>query len=242
MFLILSLSLLLQATTASETAPKFVTQTEMNASIAAQKLELEKLRVALEDQIKELDFKQREGDSALEKRILPWEVVVGILGLSVLGIFYKIITLDKWMKKWIDDRLEQKFDDHTRAINAMIDDRNLEDRLKKQMRMLLLNGDGNRRTLSQLQGWGFKKVWVKALEDYQTDPKPEDYDLIILDQLNQEQVEQIMQALPSRVLVSYTKQHFNRFDNQGRVNLANSPMTLLARVVEAAKFIELEKT
>ncbi|MEZ4961213.1 MAG: NARF domain-containing protein [Saprospiraceae bacterium] len=178
------------------------------------------------------DFKEIHDDHTWYFRFFS---ILGIVLGSIAGVsFYQVFFgIRNRIRKEIGNTITR----NKETLLRLVDFQELEERFKANIPILVVSPDADARdTFKKTFGdMGFKKM------EHHTGSIPEKLDekLVVLNLLDKDQVSKFIELSGEKTLfVAYTKGTLDRHD---RLNFANSPMTLYARIMETVRFSELKK-
>ncbi len=172
-------------------------------------------------------------------------ISIGIGSLLALGI--SILHLFFWTGNRIKKKIRSIVNKDPKLLGKLIDQADKDRRVRERSKILLL-GKGGQETWATLKQLGFRELETAAFpENTELDEaafrsfKEKQYDLVVFDQLEAEQIDAYVLLSKMPIFVGFSPKRVN-VRNNDRINFANSPMTLYTRIQEAARYQELIKT
>ncbi|CAM2009572.1 NARF domain-containing protein [Acanthopleuribacter pedis] len=143
-------------------------------------------------------------------------------------------------KETFREELKETMRGEAETLYKVLDERDLQDTLVAETRILLLSSAETSATKAWLRRWGMTLADAQDTDSFLTTPTTQEYDLILFDQVEAATVNAIMAAQPRLYCVAYAPNTRLKLDYQDRINLANSPITLFTRILETARFRKVQ--
>jgi hypothetical protein len=180
-----------------------------------------------------------------------WKILL-ILGLvAVISIFYTIvIQVRKWIKAEVHRQVEDIANIQKDYIRQIVDEKVLENLLKKEKQLLLLSVEDNHRRelMNFFQCMGFNIEPLDFKDIFDVDRKlmkrgfdERKYDLIIFNRLSEREINAYMEKSAQDVFLAYTPTTLENLKNPAKISFANSLLTLYSRTMEALRYQEFMK-
>ena len=228
---------------ASQPNPELKTSGPSKGSIPLDRRDLEILEKTLRNDLAALknDF---------DRRILVLEVLAysgfGLLGISYFLIFSSKRKLIGKIEKEVETQLEHVTGHKLRLIQNTLHSLEWEQRLQKDLRILIVSDNQDTETFSLLEKLGFRKLQVKPYpSETDLDAKrfaeieEASFDLVLLDGLGSARINAFVALSAKPLFVAYSPQAKRiEVKAQDKINFANSPMTLYTRIIEAVRYGE----
>ena len=204
--------------------------------------DLEILKIQFEKKLleekKHFDSQWNQLDRKLNRTEDRWYLFVTIGGVNLI----LLLTFYLRLMGHFNRELTKRFHAQSETLARMIKDAESDRAIKEEERLLIFtkHGAGIQRELRQQ---GFQKLRVRDIADLTAaavNPEELDeahHDLVIFDHLEGAWIDAYMAASQKTVFVAYfTASHRLEVTDKARLNFANGPMTLYARVLETARY------
>lgn len=183
-----------------------------------------------------------------DRRLFPldhWKSILGgFFGWNLLAIAFAVWGVGKKHMDRVEKRLAVTADRKLSLINDHLNALDHEREVKQQWRILILANPGDSSALDLLQGLGFKSLALKELPAQPALDKlafaafgERRFNLVVFDQLDEDRIDGYLAFSQKQVFVAYSPKPMRvNVAVQAKINFANSPMTLLNRIIEATRY------
>lgn len=167
-------------------------------------------------------------------------------------MFYTIFI---HIRKLIEDEVHRQIGNITDIqkdyIRQIVDEKVLENRLKKEKILLLLSAQkGHKQEVENFfesMGFNYKSLYFNEAFDFEQQVmkrgfKENRYDLVIFNQLSVDEIDAYMEKSSQNVFMAYAP-YTGRLNvkSQEKMNFANSPFTIYSRTMETLQYQEFMK-
>lgn len=175
-----------------------------------------------------------------ELQVTAWWIQRVFAG-SILAFSLGLFGVWKVFRGMVVKTIEKKWRTERAVIRDMIAAADLDHRILRDTEILAVSIEPDHEAGALLLRSGFHRVadalWQNEIQD-DLFRAGRDADLVLLDQASAGQVDLWVSRCPDTIFVVYAQGHLTVAD-QSRVVFANTPLTLLSRTMEAARYRKL---